>query len=318
VRSLRVLSGQCDGALNPRVVELSDNLKLHLDNVSGESQQDRLARAADPGTPGDGGPIDAAESQMRKALGLLGESTRARPEGDRSESPGRMADRFSGGLHRRRFVQDGDIPVTVLRRDQPHEAPPHRGVVAPAAPSTSRLQRTEAALAAETAARERAERALHETQSVVRDLQTKIGHAELARNEAVEALRHERESMSQIRAELHACEERLREALEQGRQAERSAQASEEHLTEERHLRKAAEKALRGAETARDAAEQLVRTLSEEPALPRRAEPRVRIPAEVPEVIAPPRRGRPPIEVMTAEPEPVKWWLNTRPASKRR
>ena len=57
----------------------------------------------------------------------------------------------------------------------------HRGVAAPSAPTTSRLQRTEAALAAETIAREKAERSLSETQSVVRDLQTKIGHAELAK-----------------------------------------------------------------------------------------------------------------------------------------
>ena len=133
------------------------------------------------------------------------------------DQPSRLGERFNGGLHRRRFVQDGDIPVTVLRRDQGHEAPVHRGAAPAAAPTSSRLQRTEAALAAETAAREKAERSLAEAQSVVRDLQTKIGHAELAKNEAIETLRREREAWSQLRTESEAWETRLQDALEQVR-----------------------------------------------------------------------------------------------------
>ncbi len=110
------------------------------------------------------------------------------------DPPPRGPDRFNGGLHRRRFVQDGDVPVTVLRREPGHEAPVHRAVATPvAAPSSSRLQRTEAALAAETARREKAERALADLQAVLRDLQTKIGHAELTKTEAMAALKAERE-----------------------------------------------------------------------------------------------------------------------------
>jgi uncharacterized protein (DUF4415 family) len=252
------------------------------------------------------------------------------------DAPARIADRFNGGfnggLHRRRFVQDGDIPVTVLRRDQGHEAPAHRGVAAPAAPTSSRLQRTEAALAAETAAREKAERSLAETQSVVRDLQTKIGHAELARNEAVEALRRERESFTQLRAEGSGWQQRLQEALEQARAAEQSTQDAEDQLAEERQARKIAEKALRAAESARDSAEQLVRTLSQEapapaPIAPRATAPlpaapqsrRQRVVAEPEPVAVAPRRNRTAeAAVAVAEPEPVKWWLNTKPAGKRR
>lgn len=244
------------------------------------------------------------------------------------DQPARMGDRFgggNGGLHRRRFVQDGDIPVTVLRRDQGHEQPAYRGVTAPAAPTSSRLQRTEGALAAETAAREKAERSLAETQFALRDLQTRIGHADLAKNEAIEALRRERESIGQLRVDVEASEERLQTALEQMRFAEQQAQAWQEQLTDERHIRKAAEKALRFAESARDTAEQLVRTLSEEtlaaPSQPR-FEPvrRPRVVAE-PEIVAlAPRRGRPPAVAVVpeTEPEPVKWWLNTKPAGKKR
>jgi hypothetical protein len=323
-------------------MELPENLKLQLDTRSGEAQPDRLSRAPDTDSPGasgsaipesggvnsgESGPIDEAESQMRKALGLLGDPSRHRPDAERMEQPARMSDRFNGGgfnggLHRRRFVQDGDIPVTVLRRDQGHEAPAHRGMSAPAAPTSSRLQRTEAALAAETAARERAERSLSETQSVVRDLQTKIGHAELAKNEAVDALRREREALAELRSEGDLREERFQEALEQARGAERNLHTCQEQLTEERHARNNADKALRAAEAARESAEQLVQALSQEmPAPPRAPQPigRPRAVAE-PEVVVPaPRRGRPPGPVaVVAEPEPVKWWLNTKAAGKKR
>jgi hypothetical protein len=47
---------------------------------------------------------------------------------------------------------------------------------------------------------------------------------------------------------------------------------------------------------------------------------RARVVAE-PEVVAiAPRRGRPPsvVVVPETEPEPVKWWLNTKPAGKKR
>jgi hypothetical protein len=300
-------------------MELSENLKLRLDLPPGESQQDRLARAPDPSGGGDSGPIEAAESQMRKALGLLGEGPRHRQDQERSEQPNRMGDRFNGGLHRRRFVQDGDIPVTVLRRDQTHDLPIHRGVSPAAPPTSSRLQRTEAALANETAAREKAERSLADTQAVARDLQTKIGHAELAKNEAVEALRRERESTAQLRSEAESYEVRIRDALAQIGAAEDAAASYHEQLADERHARKIAEKAQRVAENARDSAERLVRALSEEvPPPPARVEP-ARHARPEPEVAiaAAPRRQRAP-DVLAAEPEPVKWWLNTKPGNKRR
>ena len=235
------------------------------------------------------------------------------------EQPNRMGgDRFLGGLHRRRFVQDGDIPVTVVRREQGHEAQVHRGIAPVAAPTSSRLQRTEAALAAETAAREKAERALAETQAVVRDLQTKIGHADLAKTEALEGVRREREAIAQLRADAHGWEERLEEARAETRAAEQAALSYQEQLAEERQARKIAEKALRAAETARTVAEQLVRTLSEEtpPPAPRAAEP-TRRPRSEPEVVAvTSRKQRAPEPA--AEPEPVKWWLNTKATAKRR
>jgi len=299
-------------------MELSENLKLRPENLAGENQQDRMVRAANPAIGDDAEPNDEAESQMRKALGLLGEGQRNRSEPERSEQPHRMGDRFNGGLHRRRFVQDGDIPVTVLRRDPGHEVPAHRGVAPAAPPTSSRLQRTEAALAAETAARERAERSLAETQALAHDLQTKIGHGELAKNEAFEALRRERDVVSQLRADAQAFEERLQEALSLKHVAEQAAESYEHQLAGERHARKAAEKALKGSESARETAEQLVRALSEEAPAARQMEPTHR-PRSEPEVVAATISRRPRVpELPAAEPEPVKWWLNPKPGAKRR
>lgn len=308
-----------------QVVELSENLKLGLDSASGGTTPESGSQAADTGSQdlseaadsrsaeSESGPGDDAESQMRKALGLLGESTRQRPDSERMEQPSRLGDRFNGGLHRRRFVQDGDVPVTVLRRDQGHEVPAHRGVVAPIAPSSSRLQRTEAALAAETAARDRAERSLAETQSVVRDLQTKIGHAELAKSEAIEALRRERETLGELRTEGESRREQFQAALEQIRTVERNSHLNQDQLAEERNARRIAEKALRSAETARDSAEQLVRALSEETPVPRQQAEA----ADQEQFGGAGRRGGQ-SEAAVAEPEPVKWWLNTKPAGKKR
>jgi hypothetical protein len=308
---------------------LSDNLKLRIDSVPAEPHQDRLPRLPEAVSAGDAAPIDDAESQMRKALGLLGETPRRRTEPERTDQPSRLGDRFNGGLHRRRFVQDGDIPVTVLRRDQGHETPAPRGTATAAAPTSSRLQRTESALASETAAREKAERALVDVQSIVRDLQTKIGHAELTKNEAIEALRHEREAMAEFRAERTAWETRLQEALEQVRTAERNAHACQDQLSYERQARIAAEKVLHDAEAARDAAEALVQVLSQEPAIanPTPAEPvRRQVDTSRRTVLAEPKAGATPavarrskaLQGTAPEPEPVKWWLNTKPAGKKR
>ncbi|HVY13663.1 MAG TPA: hypothetical protein VHB27_00445 [Rhodopila sp.] len=258
---------------------------------------------------------------MRRALGLLGDIPRHRPEPERTDLPSRSGGglgAFGGGLHRRRFVQDGDVPVTVLRRDQGHDPITHRAAPSGATPTTNRLQRAEAALAVETAAREKAERALNEANGAVRDLQTKIGHAELAKNEAIETLRRERDSNGEIRAECETLKSQIRALREELDQALKAFQEAQDALDEERRARKAAEKAYKAADTAREDAERLVRELSETETV----------------VAAPAKRARPkrasgrtnddlfaaeqPRRAGAAEPEPVKWWLNTPTTGKRR
>src|SRR3954447_7559472 len=70
--------------------------------------------------------VDEAELAMRRALGLSGERLRHRADTQRAGTPQRVPDRPAVGLHRRRFAQDGDIPVTVLRREPMHDVAQHR------------------------------------------------------------------------------------------------------------------------------------------------------------------------------------------------
>lgn len=208
------------------------------------------------------------------------------------------------GVHRRRFVQDGEVPVTVVRRDIPDAT--HAGG-GQAAPTSSRLQRVEAALAVETAGRERAERALHEAQAALQALQTKIGHNDLAKNEAIAASKRHLDEIVALKEELAAGAERLLEAETRASDIEEDMRAMRAELTEERRARKLAERLLREA------------TEEAAPAVPYEIAPPPR--AHDPVERAPARRGRPPAvhAEPEVEPEPVKWWLlPAKTASKRR
>ncbi len=250
--------------------------------------------------------MEDAEAQMRRALGLFGEGARNRPDADRQEPAARsggfaQAGFPQGGVHRRRFVQDGEIPVTVVRRDAPDAMAQ--------GPTSSRLQRTEAALTAETAARDRAERGLQETQAALQALQTKIGHNELAKNEAVAAYKRVQEEIVTLREELAGSADRLVSAEERADEAQHEVRALRAELSEERRARRQIER--------------LPRERAEEPAFAPAFAPVFAGHAEIePER---PRRGRPPNirpepePASGPEPEPVKWWLTPpKGAAKRR
>src|ERR1700733_15267689 len=99
---------------------------------------------------------------MRRALGLDQETSRI-SQLTHSPNP-------SNGLHQRRqFARDGDVPVTMVHSD-----------------SGSRLLQLDAARQAirqQTAAREEAERLLADARNTIHDLETKLGHERLARDE---------------------------------------------------------------------------------------------------------------------------------------
>jgi hypothetical protein len=147
----------------------------------------------------------------------------------------------------RRFVQEGEVPVTVLngRRTSPTDAP------------VNRLEAVETAVAAERAARERAERARAEAQATIHDLQTKLGRANLTQTDLQTAAQRDQDAAIAARAELRATNERLAatEAVRETLQQRLSA------VEEARTARQQADRARRDAEVAQADAERRLRTL---------------------------------------------------------
>jgi hypothetical protein len=120
--------------------------------------------------------------------------------------------RFSSSLDkpRRRFVQDGEVPVTVLNARPRHGSDP-LGMPRPGSSPLERAEAAEAALEAERSARETAERQLREAQATILDLRTKQGHAELARREEDAATAAAREELAMLRMTLRERDEQLAE-----------------------------------------------------------------------------------------------------------
>jgi hypothetical protein len=158
-----------------------------------KTETQRRATMSDPLNPFGTAPKAAPdeEDRMRQALGLRGDQSNERP-----------AQRREQERRTRRFVKDGEVPVVVLSPSREH------GPDGPA--PVNRIAAAEAALRSERTARERAERALRETQATLQHIQTKLAHADLAHSEALAAERRGREQAEAALAEAIV----VREALE--------------------------------------------------------------------------------------------------------
>jgi hypothetical protein len=153
--------------------------------------------------------LRATEEQMRRALGL---HDAAAPRQSFVQAPAP-----SPGTHRppRRFARDGDVPVTVVGRE--HRPDDASGV--------NQLQAARQAIRTQAVARERAERELADAQTSVRDLQTKLAHERMARDEA---LRHAEDEKRALREALDAAQADLATERDARRRAEqRLAEAVE-------------------------------------------------------------------------------------------
>jgi hypothetical protein len=301
--------------LGNSVAEVTSSTKLPTDQVRAnivsdnekpnfETARTTLALTSESTSASD--PMQAAEARMRRALGLDGEQLRTRPPQERVDGSQRPAERFSTPGHKRRFVHDGEVPVTLVhglvsgRREHPDGNGGARGGAN--GQPTNRLEVAEAALAAEIATRERAERAFQEAQATVHDLQTKLGHADLARLEAVETLRRERESMAGLRASL---------------------QEAEDQATAARQAQEAAERALAELREHRATQSEEVADLPPRPRRGRRPRSETLAAADVAAATTTttPRKGpgRPrATEAGPArEPKPIRWWLASRAKKKR-
>jgi hypothetical protein len=230
------------------------------------------------------------EARMREALGLRTDGTRVAPTP--GHRPDRLLDHGAGSPRRHRFVQEGEVPVEVMTLRE------HGG--RNGAPSRFRVDET--ALAAERLAREQAERAFAEATDRLRELQTKLGHAELARDEALALAGARQSQIEALRAEavrtqeLHVQELRVQEVRAQELRAQEM----------KAHELKAQEAPAQAWEvTGRDD------VASAAPVPRKAATPRVaKAPKPVtPKLAAPKPRGR------QKAPKPVKWWIKKAPAA---
>lgn len=212
---------------------------------------------------------DDTEAKVRRALGLDGVGS----------GPGhpthaaRPAERFATDRPKSRFVQDGDVPIVMIRRDNGQHAADPR--LAMGGSPAIRLEAAEKALKAERHARETAERSLAEAQAAIRDLQTKLGHAVLVRDEA-------RANAQRVESE--------RQALERALAAEQDARQT----AEQRALDIVPAPRLKAVAERKSEAE----TPSPAPAVAKSAAKAI------------PRKRS-----ATSKPKPVKWWIKPKPAT---
>jgi hypothetical protein len=128
---------------------------------------------------------DSTEARMRLALGL----------GSRPAAPGHGASPTSSSptshdpaRQRRRFAQDGEVPVVMLHRGRDGDASGENKVAA-----------LTADLREERSARLKSERALEEANALIQSLRTKLKHTEMTWDEK---LRDEREARARVDALL--------------------------------------------------------------------------------------------------------------------
>jgi hypothetical protein len=228
---------------------------------------------------------------MRRALGLEGEQPRP-PVAPPAVERGPVLNR-----PKRRFVADGEIPVVHGRLQRRDEAGGPQ-----ATPTPNRVEAAEATARFERDAREKAERSLAEAQAALHDLQTRLGHAQLAATEAQNALDAERAAAEALRAALHEAEQQAATARAEKEAVEQMLRAAQDAAAVQRQDRSEPD--------------------TTAPTIPRRrGRPR--------KVVTTPPVSRPragavkagavkKVAANTPETKPVRWWLKSKPKSKRR
>jgi hypothetical protein len=221
--------------------------------------------------------LRATEAQMRRALGLR-EGSASPPQNAPPATP-------AGAPHpyRRRFVRDGEVPVTLVHREHDDGA------------GINRIDAARQALREQVAAREQAEHLLQEARTTIQTLETKLAHERIGRDEALRRLEDEL-----------AAERTTRQQAEEDRDKAITARQDAEERLREATLRARLETkgdshtARRSGERPQTGAGEASQTQSD--ALPATA------PADVATASTQPRRrGRPP---KASQPEGrfVEWW----------
>jgi hypothetical protein len=119
--------------------------------------------------------------------------------------------------HRRPFVRDGEVPVTVIHHDD-------QG-------GTNKLEAARQALRELSAAREQAEQQLAETQATIQALETQLAHERIAKQEALSRAGVQRQELEgrlvEERAARQRAEQERDKAIMDRREAEEQLRAVE-------------------------------------------------------------------------------------------
>ena len=238
--------------------------------------------------------LHATEAQMRRALGLQ-DTPSPKPQSGLSAPPPSHSHR--GPRH---FVRDGEVPVTVTHREET---------------GTNQLDVARQTIRSLTAARERAGRLLEDAQATIRDLQTKLMHERMSKDEAISRVSSENQATEQaiqsVQADLAAERDARRQAEAAFADAVAGSRDAEQRLRDmgaaeridnppQARLRGRPRKSADGERAAAPLG--LDATGVRESMAPEQA--------EVQQAMQPRRRGRPP-KVREPEPESqvVEWWV---------
>ena len=116
--------------------------------------------------------LRVAEGQMRRALGLREDASSA-AKSTPLAAPG------TPHPYRRRFVRDGEVPVTLIHHDHDDGS------------GVNKVAAARQALQEQVAARERAEHLLQEARATIQTLETKLAHERIGKDEALRRLEDE-------------------------------------------------------------------------------------------------------------------------------
>jgi hypothetical protein len=233
---------------------------------------------------------------MRRILGLQDASTTSAtfvPSG------------LSSGAHpqRRRFVRDGEVPVTVMHRTDGEGA------------GTNKLDAARQALREQTAACEHAEQLLQDARATTQDLQTKLAHERFAKEEAVRQAEAERQVIQDELAGERLARQQADQELDRAVVARQDAEERLRAMVadQQAQLPSAVPPTLnpaRKARTARGTVQTIhaaiVQTGGEGEATART--PVTEVPGAAATAILTRRRGRPPKVRQPEETDFVEWW----------
>ncbi len=171
-------------------------------------------------------PEDGAEARMRQALGRLGTA-----KAGKSEAPRRATHQATPGAHRHRFRQDGEVPVVRLTLAEGGRS----GERQPRAPveevGIGHGQASEASVQGNG----ESARQVQMLTEQLRATQTRLGHAELALDEAGKVAQARQEEVADLHQALDAAEATLAQVRVELAASERAHDELNRHRPTPRH-----------------------------------------------------------------------------------